>query len=149
MQRTLGYVGIEAIYKKIKEKRFADRIEPVRKESLKLIKLEEQKGLIVDLFDKIAGVSFKSKNRKDRYVGSTTSSKVLHLCCPDLFVMWDADMRNGYEKWEGNGKDYFQFLKDMQKLWNALNETIEELQRKYGKRATRLIDEYNWIEFHE
>lgn len=149
MQRTLGYAGIEAIYKKIKEKRFTDRIEPLRKESLKLVKLEKQQGLIVDLFDKIAGISFKSKNGKDRYVGSTAASKVLHLCCPDLFLMWDAGIRNGYEKWEGDGKDYFQFLKDMQKLWNALNETIEELQRKYGKRATRLIDEYNWIEFHE
>lgn len=149
MQRTLGHAGIKAIYKKIKEKRFADRIEPMRKESLKTFKLEEQKGLIVDLFDKIAGISLKSKKGNNKYVGSTAASKVLHLCCPDLFLMWDADIRNGYEKWEGDGKDYFQFLVDMQRLWNALNKTIEELQRKYGKRATRIIDEYNWIKFHE
>jgi hypothetical protein len=152
MQRTLGHVGIEAVYKKIKEKRFADKMEPLRNKSLKSVKLEELKSLIVDLFDKIAGILFisesKSKKEKRKHVGSTAASKVLHLCCPDLFLMWDADIRNGYEKWEGDGKDYFQFLKDMQKLWNTLNETIEEMQRKYGKRATRITDEYNWIEFH-
>jgi len=148
MQRVLGHNGIEAICKKIKEKRFAYRIEPMRKKGLKSVKLEEQKSLIVDLFDEIAKISFKSKNKRDKSVGSTAASKVLHLCCPDLFLMWDDNIRKGYEKRNGDGEDYFQFLDDMQKLWNALDETIEELQRKYGKRATRIIDEHNWTEFH-
>jgi len=148
MQRVLGHNGIEAIYRKVKEKRFAYRIGPLRKKSLKSVKLEEQKSLIVDLFDEVAEVSFKSNKGKDKYVRSTAASKVLHLCCPDLFLMWDDNIRKEYEKRKGNGEDYFQFLVDMQKLWNGLSETIEELQRKYGKRATRIIDEYNWIEFH-
>lgn len=149
MQRTLGYAGIEAIYKKIKEEKFADRIEPLRNKSLKSVKLEELKSLIVDLFDEVGEVSFRSKKRKDRYVRSTAASKVLHLCCPDLFLMWDDNIRKGYEKRNRDGEDYFQFLVDMQELWNAVDETIKELQKKYGKRATRIIDEYNRIEFHE
>lgn len=52
------------------------------------------------------------------------------------------------KKNKGDGEDYFQFLGNMQKLWSALEKTIKDLQKKYGKRATRIIDEYNWMEFH-
>jgi len=149
MQRWLGYNGVEKVCKKIKEKSFAEGIEPLRNKSLKSVKLDELKGLITSLFDEIAGVSFKSKNGKVKYVESTAASKILHLCCPDLFMMWDANIRQGYKKTNGDGKDYFQFLIEMQKLWTALDETIRDLQKKYGKRATRIIDEYNWREFHK
>jgi hypothetical protein len=148
MQRTLGHAGIEVVYKKIMEKRFADRIEPLRNKNLKSVKLEEQKSLIVELFDEIAKVSFKSKKGKDKYVRSTAASKVLHLCRPELFIMWDNNIRKGYEERNGDGEDYFQFLVDIQKLWNALDKTIKELRKKYSKSATRIIDEFNWIEFH-
>jgi len=148
MQRQLGYDGLKEVYGKMKEKHFADRIEPLRRKSLKSTNLDELKGLIINLFDQIASVSFKSKKGKGKNVGSTTSSKVLHLCCPDLFVMWDADIRALYKKGNGNGEDYFQFLEDMKKLWIALDETINKLQKEYGKIATRLVDEYNWCESH-
>jgi hypothetical protein len=149
MQRQLGDEGLEKVYRKIKGKHFADRVEPLRNKSLKSTNSKELEDLIISLFDEIAGVSFKNaKQTKDKTAGSTTASKVLHLCCPDLFVMWDVGIRAGYEKWNENGEDYFQFLNEIKKLWIALDRTIIELQKKYEKRATRLIDEYNWRTFH-
>lgn len=59
-----------------------------------------------------------------------------------------ACIRDGYKKINGDGEDYFQFLSYMRKLWEALDKTINDLQKKYHKRATRIIDEYNWKEFH-
>lgn len=146
MQRWLGDKGVEEVSRKIKEKSFVERIEPLRDKSLKLENLDKMKSLIIKLFDEISGTSFRTKNHKIKHVNSTAASKILHLCCPDFFIMWDADIRRGYK--EGNGECYFQFLTDMKKFWEALEKTIKELQKKYGKRVTRIIDEYNWKESH-
>lgn len=141
MQRRLGHNGLKKVCKKIKEKSFADRVEPLRNKSLNIVNMEEFKGLAVSLFDEIAQIKIEYE--------STVASKVLHLCCPDLFMMWDANIRKGYKKKNGDGKDYFQFLIEMQKLWMVLDETIKDLQKRYGKKSTRIIDEYNWCEFHK
>ena len=44
MQRTLGHAGIEVVYKKIMEKRFADRIEPLRNKNLKSVSWKNRKA---------------------------------------------------------------------------------------------------------
>lgn len=148
MQRWLGNKGLREVCRKIKEKSFTVILEPLKNKSLKSVKLEELKDIIISLFNAIATTSFETKKGKIKNLNSTTASKILHLCCPDLFIMWDANIRVGYKKKNGDGKDYFQFLIEMQKLWTALDETIKDLKKKYGKRATRIIDEYNWVEFH-
>ena len=150
MQRQLGYVGIEKVFEKIKEPKFVAKVLPFRK-----LKLESSENLsssrkqIVDLFDEVANIGFRSGAGNPKRAGSTTASKVLHLCCPDLFVMWDAGIRGKvYKKTTGDGADYFEFLSEMKKLLKELEPTIKELEKEYDKRATRLIDEYNWYKAH-
>jgi hypothetical protein len=58
--------------------------------------------------------------------------------------MWDADIRYG----DGEGKDYFEFLTAMKNLWKSLDTTIAGLEKTYNKKATRIIDEFNWHECH-
>lgn len=151
-QRQLGYEGLKAVYETMKDRAFANRIEPLRKKSLEFIELADlkrQENLIVALFDSIAEVPFRSKAGEAKKAGSTVSSKVLHLCCPNLFVMWDERIRALYKKWLGDGEEYFEFLVDMKKLLKALGGPTKYLQKKYGKKATRIIDEYNWCQAHK
>jgi hypothetical protein len=68
----------------------------------------------------------KSKKR----VGSTAASKVLHLICSDLFIMWDSEIRKKYNKRKGNGEDYFEFLKEMRNLYKEFEDIIKDLQQK-------------------
>lgn len=144
MQRHLGYVGLEAVYNKIKKKTFSERIESFRNRNLKETELARVENEIIRLFDDLSTTSFINDNNKTKTLGSTTASKVLHLCCPDFFIMWDADIRYG----NGEGGDYLQYLTDMKNLWKAINPTIIKLEKTYNKKATRIIDEFNWHECH-
>jgi hypothetical protein len=58
--------------------------------------------------------------------------------------MWDAGIRVFYLKKKGYGADYFDFLCEMQLRLKELSPAIRELEKEFGKRATRFIDEYNW-----
>jgi hypothetical protein len=144
MQRQLGYAGLDAVYKKIKEKTFSKKIDPFRQRNLKKTDLTTLESETIQLFDDLSKTSFVNANKKIKTLGSTTASKVLHLCCPDFFIMWDSDIRYG----NGEGKDYFEFLTDMKNLWKALDTTIVNLEKTYNKKATRIIDEFNWYESH-
>lgn len=144
MQRHLGYAGLDAVYKKIKEKTFSKKINSFRHRKLRETELAGIANEIIQLFDDLSGTSFKSNNNKNKTLCSTTASKILHLCCPDFFIMWDADIRYG----DGEGKDYLEFLADMKKLWITLETTISGLEKTYNKKGTRIIDEFNWIKCH-
>ena len=149
MQRQLGYVGLQAVFKKLKDPSFAGKIEQFRKKKLEdAVDLMPQRDEIVDLFDKIARLGFTSKKGKSKKAGSTTASKVLHLCCPDFFIMWDAGIRVFFLKRTGNGADYFDFLCEMRLKLKELSPAMKELEKEFGKRATRFIDEYNWKVAH-
>ena len=150
LQRWLGDVGVEKVFQKLREGAFAVRIEPLRRSSLQSIKLESSKELIAKLFNELMQTKFKSKSKKRQLlkkVNSTTTSKVLHLCCPDLFIMWDTNIRIGYYKYNGDGEDYFQFLMEMKDFWDKLSDTIKKLHEKYHKRPTKIIDIYNWAKY--
>jgi hypothetical protein len=149
MQRWLGDVGVERVIQKLKSEAFAVRIEPLRCRNLQIVKLEGLKELIVGLFNELMETKFNSELGKEKHVNSTATSKVLHLCCPNLFIMWDRNIRIGYHKYNGEGEDYFQFLVEMKNLWNKLSGAIRELQVKYEMyplRPTRIIDMYNFAE---
>lgn len=147
MGRVLGYQGVEVLRENLKD--VGERIEPFRKEDLLSGDLDELRELVVQLFDEIRGMRFKSRRGEARKVGSTATSKILHLTCPDLFVMWDSAVRRGYRKFKGDGEDYFEFLKEMKALWIEQESIIKELQQRYGKRATKIIDQYNWTKTHQ
>ena len=129
MVRVLGYRGVKVIRKKLKD--INEKIEPLRQKDLLSVNLDGIKDLIIELFDEIRGTMFKSKMGETKRVGSIAASKVLHLSCPNLFVMWDFAIRNGYKKYDGDGKDCYEFLSQMKKMWKELKITIEDLQQKY------------------
>jgi hypothetical protein len=147
MGRVLGYDGTKEICKKLIA--LQGKLEPLRQKNLLSEDINSLKNLIVELYDDIRKTSFLSKRGKRKEVGPTATSKVLHLACPDLFVMWDSAIREGYKKYDGNGVDYFEFLCAMKEIaeTDALKSTIMDLQRKYSERVTRLLDQYNWMEY--
>lgn len=64
-----------------------------------------------------------------------------------MFIAWDSDIRAGY-RCGSDEEDYFGFLREMKKMGERLKPTIEELiQKGYGKRTTRILDQYNWVKF--
>lgn len=147
MTRALGYEGVKAIREKLRN--ISDEIEPLRSKDLLSVELDEIRDKIIGLFDEIRGTEFRNEKGKRRKVGPTAASEVLHLACPDLFVMWDSPIRDKiYNKHRGDGKDYFEFLGMMKTLWMERRDTIENLWRKYGRRPTRIIDQYNWEKTH-
>lgn len=155
MQRHLGYLGLEAVYEKLKDARFRAKIEPFRRLNIeKVDNLEVYKTQIIELFNEMATTSFSSKKGKTKHVCPTTASKVLHLCCPNFFIMWDEDIRKKFST--GDGNDYFEFLVEMQERIRQLQPTLRQLEQKYAscsiaiapKTATTFIDKYNWVLAH-
>jgi len=149
MGRWLGFSGVDKIFTKLKDANFAKDVEKLRKLKLQLISLIEYRKEIINIFDELSQTEFETKLKRVKRVGPTATSKVLHLCCPDLFVMWDAKIREGYSKYEGNGKQYFEFLCIMQYYLRELSDIIKQLTKKYGLKPTRLLDMYNWVKFSE
>jgi hypothetical protein len=96
------------------------------------------------------------------YLGSpTTISKTLHVFNPEIFVMWDADIRKRYNSKNSfiqpNADGYFEFLKETQKeiidalndgkkvTGKELNEVEMEIRNRYeNKTLAKIIDEYNY-----
>jgi len=146
MGRVLGYEGVNAVCSKVRS--LGQKIEPLRKENLLSFNLFDSRDLIVGLFNRFSTTEFKSKKGRTRKAGSTASSKILHFTCPDLFVMWDSGIREKYGKSKGDGKEYFEFLITTQTLMLRLETTINSLRREYGKKPTRIIDQYNWMKTH-
>jgi len=141
MGRVLGSEGPKAICAEIES--IANEIEPLRRKDLFSIDLEEKRELIVKLFDRLCGTTFKNRRRKTKRVGPTAASKTLHLVCPDLFVMWDSKIRTKYGRL-GIGHDYFEFLEQMREFGKEVRAAIQHLEKKYARRPTKLLDQYNW-----
>ena len=143
MGRVLGNAGIRPICEKLKD--INEKIKLLRNEDLFSVNLDEIRGLVIELFNEIREIKFKSNKKKEKEVGPTATSKVLHLTCPNLFIMWDFAIRN---KYNGDGKGYFEFLSEMKKMGEELESTIKDLKQKYGKSPAKIIDEYNWMKAH-
>lgn len=128
--------------------------------------LRKRKMLTVDFNDNTVASSIKTiykKIRSYKYLGSpTTTSKILHLLNPEIFVMWDKAIfvsyhrRNNHIDYSPEG--YLEFLKEMQKeiteavygykteTGKELNEIERELRERYSnKTLAKIIDESNWI----
>lgn len=132
-------------------------------------KLRNKRLINIKLDEAIFSNAIKEIYHKLRiipYIGSPTAlSKILHLLNPEVFVMWDSDIRKKYKeknKRVGDSPDgYLEFLKEVQK---ELKEALEDRQRETGrsldeieqeirnryknKTLARIVDEYNWITAH-
>jgi len=104
-----------------------------------------------------------------KYIGATAISKILHLLNPEIYVMWDEDIRMKY-KVAKSVKGYLDFLKQMKvEVKEALGEGVKEkgcsekeiveeicrelpskkLGQEYSRKTlAKLIDEYNWWLVH-
>jgi hypothetical protein len=143
MTRVLGYLGVKAVCKKIAT--LDARIDPFRKNNLFSSQLEDLKDFIVKLFDEIRQTEFKNTKGEPNNIGTTAASKILHLICPDFFIMWDSKIRAEYRKDKADGENYFEFLREMKSLWGTHKTPIKDLERRFGKTHTRIIDQYNYM----
>jgi len=89
-------------------------------------KFKETTVEVFEKLDKIKGIEH------------TGSPKLMHLICPEVYVMWDQYIRNHYQfkiekKTKNKGLKYYNFLIKMKKMFS---ET---------KSNTKLIDEYNYV----
>ena len=96
-----------------------------------------------------------------RGIGSTGASKIGHLLCPNLLVMWDVEIAHCYGV-DTNPEGYLQFLKRTQelareiveqkarKLGCSTREAAKALSREHENRTlTKLIDEYDWWKIYK
>jgi hypothetical protein len=142
MGRVLGYRGCERIGKKLKEMKL--QFDDFHQLTLSIIDLDQMSKKIEDVYDELLNAKWKSKKGRTKRVGPTATSKVLHIATPDLFMIWDREIRNSYG-FQDSGKEYLPFLANMQNWLKKLGTTVENLQNEYGKSCTKIIDEYNWM----
>jgi hypothetical protein len=124
-------------------RRNAPFLESIRDQELVKAELEATRGEIERAYDDMMGI-----------VGPTATSKVLHLVAPSLFPMWDGAIRKELVKEDAGiktgatGKDYYNFMLYVQSLAWKLDETLSELELKYGKSKVKLLDECLWSLAH-
>ena len=92
--------------------------------------------------------------------GAVATSKLLHIALPDLFVMWDNAISNGYDvKMTGYSYAY----KFMPRMKDELEEAIDDFIKHHpcsrdeaigrirkeanNESIPKLIDEYNWLHY--
>lgn len=91
-------------------------------------------------------------------VGDTSTSKIIHLFAPSLFVMWDKNIAILYKVVMDSYIYTYKFLPEMQKIAKSvLNElarnegcTLDEAEKilrikAKGRTLAKIIDEYNWL----
>jgi len=155
--RFLDLWGVRRTAERIELEQLVDAIRELRGE------LERLKGVRltdVNLDDKRIEESIRriyERISSVKGVGATSASKIMHVLNPNLFVMWDSDIRSDYDMGEGS-KDYLNFIRMMQEKAIAFlkyfgeergcgrDEAERLLSEEHGgKSIAKLIDEYNWL----
>lgn len=101
----------------------------LEKENFETIDIDKHAAVIKKIFSVLAG--FKG-------IEKTGAPKLMHLKVPQLFVMWDAYIRNYYKFKKGDAQDYIDFLRLMQK-------EFPKVKKISGRTTAKLIDEHNYI----
>jgi len=135
--------------------------------SKNLADLKKALNLCNPLFNKLKDTEFRTANFNElaneikrvysilsevKGVEYTGTSKVFHLFCPNLIVMWDSYIRKKYKKKKyekqygirvkgTSSEDFLNFQKLMQKIFGHINWD----ERR--KTLTKAIDEYNYVMF--
>jgi hypothetical protein len=78
---------------------------------------------------------------KIKGIQSTGTSKIMHLACPNVFVMWDSFIKKRYGFKRGDAKDYLDFLKVMQDEFKDIKWTNKSIT------FAKAIDQYNYCRF--
>lgn len=80
---------------------------------------------------------------KIKGIQSTGASKIMHLACPNVFVMWDSFIKKHYGFKKGDFTDYLNFLKTMQKDFKDIKWSKKDIT------FAKAIDQYNYYRFTE
>jgi hypothetical protein len=134
-------------------------IKAIKNQRENLDKLKNETILSVS-FDKASSVIYEIYEApKVKHLGPTGTSKILHLLNPELFVMWDYQIRRKISttSFSGSAKGYLNFLKWIQgeMIEATRNHTMEEIRDKIDgeyldkKTLAKLADEYCWRTAHE
>lgn len=125
-------------------------------ETIALVDFNKAEGAIQRLYSSL---------RKVRGFGPTTTSKVIHVVNPELFVMWDNDILKRYKGLDRRITDspagYVQVLRTMQDLALQVEADFqkyytsvrvegflsEKLRYKPKKSLATFVDEFNWITY--
>lgn len=76
-------------------------------------------------------------------INDTSVSKILHILCPVLFVMWDNEIRSYYltvSEHKSGPKAYLHFLKRMQVLARSLLEQNKNISQDLSLKTKKLLE---------
>ncbi len=109
-------------------------------------KLDKLKFETVNFNDPILKEDIKSiysSYRKIEGIEQTGTTKLMALRNPNLFVMWDVEIRKSYKiNDKGTSEDYIEYL-------NKLKETFKDIKwDNKDKPFAKAIDEYNYYKVH-
>ncbi len=159
MGRTVGRKGLD--WKKLSE--------TLRSLESDFDVLRNRRFLTIDFNERNVSIAIKNifgRIRSIPYIGGHTSTpKIMHLLDPEIFVMWDEDIRKSYQKRNrcitDSPRGYLEFLKEtheelrqsfrvrQEETGKSLDEIETEIRSKYGnKTLARIIDECNWMLAH-
>ena len=117
------------------------------------------------VFDRLAEIRWVNRDGSHRTLGPTATSKILHVLRPDVFVMWDAPIREFYGL-DGSFRSYQLFNSTMRERTMNLMKPVFVRFRSHDSvecrlhallcnrlgcnhprllSLTKLIDEYNWV----
>lgn len=78
----------------------------------------------------------------EKGIGPTSAAKIMHGVNPEVFMMWDRKIREGYG-YDGNEVGYLRFLIEARSILLRMASYLRETDRS----ATKLLDEYNYMKF--
>jgi len=110
-------------------------------------KLDKLKFETVDFNDPILKSNIKSiysSYREIEGIEQTGTTKLMALRNPNLFVMWDVEIRKLYKiNDRGTSEDYIEYL-------NRLKEILKNIKwNDKDKPFAKAIDEYNYSKVHD
>jgi len=148
--RFLELWGVRRTAVKVDPRKLSETINCLRplltdlNHNLTEVDLQTIEGKVIEVFNKISRVD---------NIGPTSSSKILHLLIPNLFIMWDREIAREFDV-QMNSGGYVNFLKMCKSIYKKLSEKYKEqgvdnptayLLSKFKKPLTKLLDEYNWL----
>jgi len=136
MLATWNFAYFRYHMKDFKLKKFERTLENCSFNYFKKLKFEKVDFNEKQIQDKTMKIYRDLSNFKGiRYVGAT---KIMHLMCPEFFVMWDKSIREHY-KFKTSPEGYIDFLEKMQRMY--LSNEFKKLDKTVT--IPRAIDLYN------
>lgn len=130
---------------------FSRHFDKLKNEKLEEIEFDENiRTTIEKIFNAFRNIEVGGGRR----LGSVGTSKMMHIILPELFPMWDIQIRYSYGYNNDDAENFIQFMKKMQEeakeLLKSWGKTKEELCNEFEfhrERRTlpKLIDEYNFV----